>query len=229
MREVALEAVKAGHKAISFDYSNKGNTNVMLSNAVDCAAVIDALPDDTRRKAIGLSMGGSVVTRAILQATNKLEAATLVAPAQYITRHPTAMEVARRLAAEGRELPSLYLNPLHALRLGAGIARNCAERPRAVVAELSEMLSGTVHSSLESIKADPAAPYMRFMYGLGDHLLPAEVQLEGVEGLPFDQIVSYGGGHVQLARRNRQLAQTIFELDAEQTPLQTSGELSLAA
>lgn len=212
MRPAALEAARAGHKAVTFDYTNKRIGSALLSNAANCAAVIDALPN-TRRAAIALSMGGPVLTAALMQARSKVGVATLVAPAHCITQELTPIEIGKHLLAEGRELAGLSRHPIHAAHLAAGVMRNCTERPLAVVGEFAELISGTLHANLESVKAVPDAPFMRLMYGTGDLLLPADAQAEGVSSSRFDEILPYDGGHVELAR-DTELARTIFALDA---------------
>lgn len=232
MRPTALEVVNAGHQAITFDYTHTGITHALESNAADCAAVMDALPDDTIRRAVGLSMGGPVVTMAILQAESKFEIVTQVAAAGYINRKLTPWKIAKHLLDEGRELPSLYRDPVHALHLTMGVMHNCVDRPLAVIGEFDEMISGTVHDALRRIKHTPDAPYMRFMYGSGDRLFPAAAQLEGVRNPrfdEFDEVVPYNGGHMQLARGDSILARAILALDAELILPSSTCELSLAA
>jgi pimeloyl-ACP methyl ester carboxylesterase len=211
MRTAAVEATRVGHKAVTFDYNNKRIGSALLSNAANCAAVIDSLRA-ARLAAISLSMGGPVLTAALMQARSRLEVATQVAPAHTITEEFSLMEAGKHLLAEGRELVGLSRHPLQAAHLAAGVMRNCAERPLAVVGEFGELISGTQHGNFESVTAGSDAPFMRLMYGIGDLLLPADPMVAGAGSL-FDEVRSYDGGHVEFVK-GTELAQNIFAWDA---------------
>jgi pimeloyl-ACP methyl ester carboxylesterase len=213
MRVPAHEAAKHGHTAVTFRYTNTHAKGALEENVRDMSAVMDALPSYVRRGAIGLSMGGAVVTMAMDRLDHEIERATLVAPGKYL--HPDyyspriilqhmLSEPAEALQFRGRWGDGLRL-------LGTG-AINCLQRPQAVRAELRELLDGNVHQELIRVKQRPDAPFIRFMYGLNDRLLPAFAQLESVAGLPFDDIRPFEGEHARLAY-DPTLANQIFSLD----------------
>lgn len=229
MRIPAIEAARLGHVAVTFDYTSTGTAAAMKEDAHDFVAVADALPQDLRRAGLGLSMGGAVLTEAMKQ--TQMSRATLVSPGGYLLPHYyTPAEIARRFWAETKEArePDVWRNPRTAIRLGLTSMATCARRPRAVRAELKELLGDTVHNALREVKAQPDAPYVRFMYGEHDELIPAYAQIASIEGLPFDHVTSYRGGHGRLAY-DPTLSQQIFMMDQQLPPTWSSGATGLAA
>ena len=215
MRLPAIVAAKTGHRAITINYTNTGTTQSLRSNVRDVVSVIDAVSGKSRVSAMGLSMGGAVVTMALKDVGEQLETATLVAPGKYIredliSRH----EIVKRFLAESLEVRDVGRNLKNALFLGAASTANCVQRPLAVVAELTELLQGTVHEDLIEAKSMDHSPYVRFMWGQNDLLLPPFAQDESTKHLPFDERLSYLGGHAMLAY-DRSLAEAIFQRDAE--------------
>lgn len=215
MRIPAIEATKFGHIAITFEYTNTSAARALPENVSDVATVIDAMPTNERRAALGLSMGGAVITMALLEAKQPIDHATLVAPGMYLKPHfYTAGLIAKSLLAETTEAGELRGNLLGGARLLAGGLLNILQRPQAVRAEFSELMQDNVHDELRQVKSQPDAPFMRLMYGLHDQLLPAYAQAESVEGLPFDHVLPYEGGHARLAY-DPTLSGEIFTLDLE--------------
>jgi pimeloyl-ACP methyl ester carboxylesterase len=230
MRIPAIQAARFGHRATTLEYSNTGTAAALRGNVRDVAAVIDAQPEDLKRAAMGLSMGGAVVTMAMLEARSRIEVATLVASGKYINaEHYSKLRILRRFIAEAGEIAQVGRNPVQAAYLGMTSAGNCARRPWAVGAELTELLEGTVHGELRTVKAMQDAPYVRFAFGLGDKLLPAFAQASSVEGLPFDEVLPYEGGHARLAY-DPTLSAQFFEKDARLPDFSSyTGGLVLAA
>jgi pimeloyl-ACP methyl ester carboxylesterase len=215
MRLPAHEAVRAGHAALTFDYTNKGLKQPLERNVSDLAATIDALPEGLRRSTIGLSMGGAVLMKALEQAGSRVASATAVASAGFIDSDYSWLKVAEHFGAVIPEQVDIALrDPIKALYIGATTLGNCVRRPFAVGAELQGLVHASVHDSVRAVKKAREAPHMRFMYGNGDRLLPAWAQAEAVQGLPFDEVEDYHGGHEELLRRPA-LAQRIFELDSQ--------------
>jgi len=200
MRRPAIEAARFGHTAVTFDYTNTKAKDALAHNVEDFMIVARSLPNDERKAAIGLSMGGAVVTKALAQMPSEFERATLVASGMYLHDHYyTHRVIAQRFVAEATEVRFLRNNVGSGLRLLGTGAINCARRPRAIPAELRELRSGNVHQELWHIKAQPESPFIRFMYGLHDQLIPAEAQVDSIQGLPFDEVTGYTGGHARLA------------------------------
>lgn len=215
MRLPAHEAVRAGHAALTFDYTNKSHRQPIERNVNDLAATIDALPKELRRSAIGLSMGGAVLMKALERVNSRVTSATVVASAGFIDNDYSWWKVAEHFGAVAPEQVDIALkHPLKALYFGATTLGNCARRPLAVGAELKGLVHASVHDSVHAIKKARNAPHMRFLYGDGDRLLPAWAQEKAVLKLPFDQVEDYSGGHEELLRRPM-LARRIFELDSQ--------------
>lgn len=218
MRVPAIEAVKSGYTAVTFKYSNTGSREALRHNVTDVTTLIETLPANERKRAIGLSMGGAVVTMALERVGSEVESATLVAPGKYLHAHYYSRTViARHMIAEAAEIGRLQRNVRTSMHLLADGAVTCASRPQAVLAELRELLDGNVHEELWRVKSKPDAPYIRFMYGLKDPLLPAEAQRDSIIGLPFDHVLPYSGGHVRLAH-DPTLSREIFFLDELNPP-----------
>ena len=214
MRTAAIVATKFGHTAVTMEYTNQGTEGALAQDVQDVVAVTKALPRNTRRAAIGFSMGGAILTMAL--ARTGVERATLVAPGKYLSPHYySRLEIMRRFVAEIGEAadPGIIGNLRNALWLGATSLMNYARRPWAVHAELVELLRDPVWSALREAKARPNPPYVRFMYGLHDRLLPAEAQRASIADLPFDEVVGYRGEHGRLTY-DPTLAADIFERDS---------------
>lgn len=200
MRVPAIAAAQAGHTAVTFEYTNTRMRDALVSNVNDLVTVINKLPNNQRKSAIGLSMGGAVLTMALEHIGDEIDQATLVAPGMYLRAdYYTPRIIGERLVAEAMEVRQLRGNVRDGLRLLGGSVANCVRRPQAIQAEFKELLSGNVHEELRRVKAQPNAPFVRFMYGLQDELLPAYAQIESITGLPFDETISYAGGHARLA------------------------------
>lgn len=215
MRIPAHEAVRMGHVAVSFDYTNRSIHHPVKQNEESLTAVIDALPNDLRKNAIGLSMGGRVLTEALTKTESKVQIATMVASAGYIKGNTSRLRALQHFIATAPEaIDFLRRDPIHAWRLGASVMHNCIARNVAVAAEINDLINGSVRDLVEEIKDQPQPPYLRFMYGERDKLLPAQLQIEGLVDLPFDHIEPYPGGHLDLVR-HKYLARRIFELDNE--------------
>lgn len=213
MRTPALAAVASGNTAVTFEYTNTSAKGALASNVEDLTRVIEALPRNSRHSAIGLSMGGAVLTMALESTGDRIDKATLVAPGRFLqTDYYTPRVIGERLIAETLEIKQLRGNLRSGLHLLGGGIVNCARRPQAIRAELRELLSGNVHEELRRVKQQSNAPFIRFMYGLQDELLPAYAQIESIQGLPFDEVVAYEGGHARLAY-DQTLSHEILELD----------------
>lgn len=214
MRLPAHEAVRAGHIAVTFGYTNRRIDDVLQRNAEDLTNVIDSLPAGLKKSAIALSMSGRVLVQALARTQSELTSATLVAAAGYIDGNDHSWkEIGEHFGATGIEAVGMFIkNPSQALYVGGTTVRNCARRGLAVAAEFGELIHGTEHDNLMALKAEPSAPHMRFMYGVNDRLLPAWAQVESVANLPFDEVESYQGGHLALVH-DQALSRRIFELD----------------
>jgi pimeloyl-ACP methyl ester carboxylesterase len=213
MRIPAIEAAKFGHTAVTFKYTNTKSRDALRQNVQDVSDIIQALPRSERKAAIGLSMGGAVVTMALEHIGQDIDRATLVAPGKYLhARYYSPWLIARHLLAEAGEVRHARRDMRTSLHLLADGIANCASRPQAIPAELRELLDGNVHDELRRTKAQHDAPFVRFMYGLDDRLLPAEAQLDSIAGLPFDEIMPFTGGHARLAY-DPTLAAEIFMME----------------
>jgi hypothetical protein len=160
-------------------------------------------------------MGGRVVTEAISRVEVPFESTTLVASAGYIKEQVSYLEATMHFIATTPETTSLALrHPIHALHVGTAAMSNCIRRYRAVAAELYELTNEPIHEEIYSIKENPHAPYIRFLYGDRDYLLPANLQRNGVQGLPIDQVASYRGGHLRLVD-DPSLSRDIYQQDNE--------------
>lgn len=200
MRIPAIAAAEAGHTAVTFQYTNTRTRGALASNVADLVTVIDKLPQEQRKSAIGLSMGGAVLTMALEHIGNQIDQATLVAPGMYLRAdYYTPRIIGERLVAETLEVRQLRGNIRSGLQLLGGSVANCVRRPQAIGAEFKELLSGNVHQELQRVKTRADAPFVRFMYGLQDELLPAYAQVDSIVGLPFDETIAYTGGHARLA------------------------------
>ncbi len=200
MRVPAIVATQFGHRSVTVEYTNTGTQGALESNVEDVVAVVDAEPDEYERVLMGLSMGGSVATLAMRRAMSKIKRADLVAPGKYILpRFYTVGQVGRRFIAEGGEITQIGKHPIRAAALGSASVANCMRRPLAVYGEIKELLNGTVHEDLRAVKAQPDAPFVRFSHGLHDKLLPSYAQVASIEGLPFDDVFGFKGGHARLA------------------------------
>lgn len=215
MRVPAIEAAKSGHTGVTFRYTNTGSREALRQNVRDLTTVIEAFPSEEQKRAVGLSMGGAVVTMALERVGTEIKRATLVAPGMYLDAHYySPFVIARRMLAESAEIGNLHTNVRTRMHLLADGLVNCVQRPHAVTAEIRELLSGNVHEELRRIKSQPDAPYIRFMYGEKDRLIPMAAQIASIEGLPFDDVSSYKGGHVRLAY-DPTLSQDIFQMDGQ--------------
>lgn len=213
MRTPALAAVAMGNTAVTFEYTNTKAKEALASNVEDLTRVIEALPARSKHSAIGLSMGGAVLTMAMEAVGDQVDKATLVAPGRFLrSDYYTPRVIGERLLAESLEIKNLRGNLRSGLHLLGGGIVNCARRPQAIRAEFLELLSGNVHDELVRVKQQSDSPFVRFMYGLQDELLPAYAQVESISGLPFDDVVAYEGGHARLAY-DPTLSYDILELD----------------
>lgn len=217
MRLPAVEAVAMKHAGITLDYSNKRRIRGALdSNARDVAAVVDSIPPELNARIVGLSEGGRVATRALTLVERKIQAATLVCSAGYIRNNSLSWgQGVNRLSAAAPEIAGMAVrDPIGAFFLGASCLKNCSRRPIGVLGEMHELRNGDEHSTLQGIKADPEAPYLRFYFGAGDKLLQAVRQAAGVEGLPFDEVVTYDGRHCDITT-NPGIAREIYSRDEQ--------------
>lgn len=229
MRVPAHEAVRWGHAAITFDYSNQKPDDPIGENVKDLAAVLDALPEYYRKHALGLSMGGYVTAKAVEDNPNRVEEATLVASAGFITGQHSLLEVGKHLSSTLPEFAGLSLHhPGQAAHLWLNSVRNGIHRAKAVGPELAHMMKYPIHESVSNIKAHPTPPRMNFLYGAADGLIPAYAQVEGVDGLPFDHVESYAGRHINLIH-DPQVSRSIFRLHELQQSPDYAGYGSVAA
>ncbi len=221
MRLPAHEAAHAGNIAVTFGYTNTGSTEALKENANDMAAIIDAVPEGLNRQAMGLSMGGYVTAMALERAESWVQSATLISSAGFIQRDPTKREVLMHFAAEGIELAEHAIeDPFNVGRLGVSTIKNIVRRRQAVRAEIYELTHGSAHDSIISVKSNPDAPFIRFVYGDKDRLIPADAQEDGIKGMPFDDVLKYRGGHLGPIFRPA-VSRRLFELDAELPSLET--------
>jgi pimeloyl-ACP methyl ester carboxylesterase len=213
MRVPAIEAVKLGHAAVTLDYTNTGVRGALQHNVGDVVAVVRAMPKDTRKYLMGLSMGGAVDTMALEEVGADIERADLVAPGKFLqSDYYSRRRIAGHMLAEAAEILELRGNVRSGISLLSGGAANCIRRPQAIVAEIRELLDGNVHDHLRRVKAEADAPYIHFWYGQHDNLLPAHAQEMSVADLPFDGVTCYLGRHARLAY-DPTLAQDIFASD----------------
>jgi hypothetical protein len=211
MRLPAVVGANKGYDTITFDYSNKRIKDALHSNAQDLAAVL-ASAEHEKKRAIGLSEGGRVATKALTLI--KMEAATFVAPAGYILNNNLSLaKGALVLSAVGPEMAKTGLrHPVSSAHLIASCLRNCFERPFGVAGEMNELKRGGEHDIVHAIKGGEEPPVLTFMYGERDKLLQAVRQAAGTVGLPLDAILSYPGGHCDLAT-DPNLSSTIYTND----------------
>ncbi|HSW85676.1 MAG TPA: alpha/beta hydrolase [Candidatus Saccharimonadales bacterium] len=214
MRTAAKEAVRAGHNAVTFEYSNTGTQTALESNAEDMASVMKALPQNWEQRVTGLSMGGMVTIMAMgHENVPKPVSATLVASAGFLPRDPSFIETVQHLYAESSELFAHSLRrPLTAAKVGFAATRHIVRRPWAIGAEIAELTHGSIHEDVVNLKESHDAPDIHFAYGDRDRLIPPEVQEEGIVGMPFDNVWKYQGGHTALVF-NPGLARQLFNLD----------------
>jgi pimeloyl-ACP methyl ester carboxylesterase len=216
MRLTALSAVTHGNTAYTFDYTNRSLHHALDRNVSDAATIVEALPEDARVGMVGLSMGGAVTTHVIDRLGNRVEHATLVASGKYLKPEFYAGKLILKHAASHSADALLHHGKLtDGVRLLGTGALNCAERYRAVLGEIWDLTHGNVHDELRRIKGQSDAPVMHFAYGSHDKLLPAYAQLQSIEGLPFDEVWEYQGGHNRLAT-DPGLAADVFALHATQ-------------
>jgi hypothetical protein len=223
MRIPAHEAAYAGHYAITFDYTNEGWTTPIEQNVEDLLAVHDAVDKAIRLRAIGLSMGGRVLTQALGEGT-RIETATAVASAGYVLGGISLMAGARGVVETGRETVGMAVRrPGQTARLGIAGIKRCIQRKVAVGAEMFDLMDpdSTVHGIIEILKDGENPPYLRFMYGKDDKLLRELAQVTGIAGLRFDSVEGYRGGHLRLVE-DPELARSIIEAD-DNLPLSRSG------
>lgn len=215
MRLPALVGAKVGHISLALEYSNQGFGHALDADARDIASGLEALPDELLKRVVALSKAGRTTTRALARTQAHVQAATVVVPAGYIKdNHMSWREGVERIAALGPEVAQLALaHPLQAAWLGAGCVKNTLSRAGAVFGECHELRDGNEHNNLHIVKARPDAPFIRFVYGTGDMVLPAELQCSSIEGLPLDEIRPYRGGHIDLTT-NPAIAATIYAADA---------------
>ncbi len=200
MRTPAIEAVRAGHNAVTFGFSNTDTKEALEENAKETASVMRALPKKWEQSVMGLSMGGRVAIMAMLRPeVPDQRSATLVASAGFLPRDPSLHETVQHLYQESSELVSHYLtHPLTVARVGYSAARHVVRRPWAIGAEILELTHGSVHDDVKAIKAKRSAPDIHFAYGDRDRLIPAWAQEEGIIDMPFDSVWKYPGGHTEL-------------------------------
>lgn len=216
MRVPAIVATQFGHRAVTVEYTNTGTADALASNVEDVVSVTEAEPDEYQRALMGLSMGGAVVTMAMSRVS--VVRANIVNPGKYLLpRFYSVSRIGRQFLAEAGEIAQIGRNPLRAAAIGATSVGNCARRPGAVVAELRELLTGTVHDDFRQAKARPQPPFVRLVINSGDKLIPAYAQLASIEEaqLPYDHLMQRPGGHGRLAY-DPSLAWEINALDAEQ-------------
>ncbi|MEP7204756.1 MAG: alpha/beta hydrolase [Candidatus Saccharibacteria bacterium] len=215
MRLFSHEAVRYGHTAVALDYTNTWIKHPLESNAADIATVIDALPEDLTRRAVGWSMGGAALTMALLEVESTIESATFVSPAKYIISKNGHVEFIPSLTSTVPEGINLLLTkPDKAFRLGLSTALTLARRPLAVHGEIRDLSAGTVHDMLHAVKAAPNAPHLRLMYGRHDRLIHPKGLEEAAMLLPFDEVEAYDGGHFSLVH-DPECAHRILELDRQ--------------
>jgi pimeloyl-ACP methyl ester carboxylesterase len=218
MRLPAHEAAKAGYNAVTFGYTNKGSDDALEENTKDMVAVINAMPENLRKRAIGISMGGRVGFRAMAEIGDQVESYTGVASAGFIDMDElSTLDIINHFAATSPELFRLAKkNPRSALYVGATTLHNCVTRGRAVAAEIGELVHGNEHDKVHEAKDLLPAPFLRFYYGNDDKLLPRWAQKAFITGLPIDHVVGYDGGHMAMVD-TPVISQNIFKFDEEVT------------
>jgi hypothetical protein len=218
MRMPAHAAVRAGHGALTFDYTNTRLDHPLERNAADFAAVINEVPADMRY-VIALSMSGGILVDALVQARARVQAATAVAAAGYIRGDHSLMEAAQHLGATTPEVISFgWKSPFTAARLGATTLLHSVSRGPAIAAEFEAMREDRDPANLYAVTSAPNPPFMRFLYGSGDQLFPPEAQAEASSALPFNHREMYQGGHLALVH-DIALPRHIFALDDQQVAL----------
>jgi pimeloyl-ACP methyl ester carboxylesterase len=218
MRTPAIEAVRAGHNAVTFGYSNTGTRAALEENAKEMATVMKAMPHKWEQSVMGLSMGGRVAIMAMRRPdVPRQNSATLVASAGFLPRNPSLRETIQHLSAEGAELAvHSLIRPLTAAKVGYSAARHVVRRPWAVGAEIMELTHGSVHDDVLALKELPDAPDLHFAYGDRDKLIPPDVQEEGIVDMPFDTVWRYPGGHTALVFRPV-IARRLLGVDTPET------------
>jgi hypothetical protein len=220
MRTPAREAVRAGFKAVTLDYTNKWVTNALDANARDVASVMDALSaEGLRVRGLALSEGGRVTARALKLVQNPVEAATLVAPAGLILNNNLSWgQGIRRLGAAGPEVAGIFFkHPLSALHLGVSCLHNCTSRPFGVVGEMHELRTGDEQQTVRDLKSAPSSTYLRVAYGLRDMLLQKDRQEAGIAVAPVDDVFPYDGRHCDVTTKPF-IAQEIYRRDEAIAP-----------
>lgn len=215
MRLPAHKAVEAGYTSITFEYSNKVWTREALTrNAHDLSAIIIALANEGyTQRVLGLSMGGRVAVKSLVEVGSLVESSTLVAPAGLLYRDPTKGEVVKHFTATAPEVARLATKSLaRTLYLGAKTLHHGITRGPAMAAELCELIQGNEHNTLIDIKRNNYAPRIHLMYGSDDRLMPPWAFEMSIDGLPFDHIEAYRGGHMALVD-DPKIAQRVFEID----------------
>lgn len=222
MRTPARQAITDGYRAVTLDYTNRWLTGALDANARDVAAAMDALAlQGLNVRGLGLSEGGRVMSRALALVKNRVQAATFVASAGYIANNNLSWgQGVKRLSAAGPEIGKMSVkHPRAAIHMGISCMRNCTSRPLGVIGEMNELRKGDEHQTLIDLKAVPDSTLVRFAYGIGDMLLQAERQVDGIQGLPFDDIFAYEGQHCDVTT-NPAISQEIYRRDERIVPQQ---------
>ncbi len=209
------EVNKAGHTAVVPHFTNAGIHNPLDHNARDIAAVLDALPPEREKRAIGVSMGAAALVLALRRAESHVDITTLVAPADIIPNHVALwpfQPAIYGLATIPESIALTAKDPITALIMSGINTVYFARRPFAVTAEILQRAQRTVRAAIIDGQAAPDATYLRLIYGDSDRLFPPKTLLKAVEDLPFDEVVKYHGGHFAFFH-DPKLARQVIELD----------------
>lgn len=245
MSIAAREAVRyLGGVAVTLHYSNTSTNNPLDKNADDLLAVTDAFSNlaefsESSTAFYGWSEGGAVSTMAAARQESPVSALYLNSPAGFIhglsrERRAEVMSAFARqgvsdVLASAREIttrPHVAALTLRSIgRVVGDFRRNCQRRPKAVVAELLQLIDERRFDELAAYRT--ASPDSRVVvaWSSDDILVPGDLLLESFRAEEEDRgqklvtrYMEYRGGHNDIMRypelTRRILSDDDTELDA---------------